>query len=267
MAMRKKTRSKGLRKSEQLLGSGVNAHGYGIGVIGPDPRGTDAVLLVIFAGAIALAFVLFGVIVIPGVSVILLVIALHAAIDRPASVAVTNQGIAVLARSEVNGKPRKVLTVLPHAVLTDGTVRRSGAYVHLPNFHLWFRKKEYERLLAAVSTNPVTNQWAPPVPAGVGARLPSAPIPISATPKGAELTAPSPAAPAMAGSPASQPANATDVIYCSWCGKQRAVDAQALHYCGSMERPAAFCMKCGTSLDAGAAACSSCGTPATQISR
>ena len=48
----------------------------------------------------------------------------------------------------------RFLTVLPHGVLTDGTVLRTGGYVHLPNFQLWFRKKEYERLLAAVSTHP-----------------------------------------------------------------------------------------------------------------
>ena len=267
MAMRNRTRSKRLQKSQELLDSGANAHGYGIGVIGPDPRGTVAVLVVIFAVAIALAFVLFGVIVIPGLSVVLLLVALHVAIDRPAAVAVTNQGITVLTRSEVNGQPRRVLTVLPHAVLTDGTVRRSGAYVHLPNFHLWFRKKEYERLLAAVATNPATSQWAPPVPAGVGARLPSPPIPMSAAPNGGVAIAPPPAAPAMTGSPASQPENGSDVIYCSWCGKQRAVNAQSIHHCGSMERPVVFCMKCGTSLEAGAATCSSCGTPATQVSR
>jgi hypothetical protein len=218
----------------------------------------------IFAVAIALSFVFLGVIIIPGV---LLVAAIHGAIDRPASAAVTNQGVAILARSELNGQPRKVLTVLPHTVLTDGTVLRSGRYVHLPNFHLWFRKKEYERLLAAVSASPLTSPWAPPVPAGVGGRLPSPPIPGSATPNGAVAIAPFPAAPAMAGSAASQPENGSDVIYCSWCGKQRAVNAPALHHCGSMERPVAFCMKCGTSLEAGAAACPSCGTPATQTSR
>src|ERR1700722_11925887 len=231
MAMRMRTRSKRLRQSQQLLGSGVNAHGYAIGVIGPDPRGTVAVLVVIFAVAIAFTFVVFGVIVIPGVSVVLLVVALHVAIDRPASVAVTNQGIAVLARSEVNGQPRRILTVLPHAVLTDGTVRRSGAYVHLPNFHLWFRKKEYERLLAAVSPSPVTSQWAPPAPAAVGAQLPSPPIPASAAPNGAVAIAPSPAAPTMTGSPALQLDTVSDVIYCSWCGKQRATNAQAIHHC------------------------------------
>jgi hypothetical protein len=260
MAMTKRTRSKGLRKSEQLIGSG-NAREYGIGVIGPDPRRTDLFLVAIFAVAIALSFVFLGVIIIPGV---LLVAAIHGAIDRPASAAVTNQGIAILARSELSGQPRKVLTVLPHGVLTDGTVLRSGGYVHLPNFHLWLRKKEYERLLAAVSTNPVTRQWAAPVPAGVGARLPNGSSPASAAPNGAPAIASSSATPTTTGSPASQPEN--DVIYCSWCGKQRALNAQAIHYCGSMERPVAYCMKCGTSLE-GVPACTSCGTPATQVSR
>lgn len=263
MAMTKRTRSKGLRKSEQLMGSGINAHEYGIGVIGPDPRRTDLYLVAIFAVAIALSFFFLGVIIIPGV---LLVAAIHGAIDRPASAAVTNQGIAILARSELSGQPRKVLTVLPHGVLTDGTALRSGGYVHLPNFHLWFRRKEYERLLAAVSTNPVTSQWAAPVPAGVGARPPNGPRAASASPGGAPAISSSPPASTTTGSSGPQPENGSGVIYCSWCGKQRALNAPEIHYCGSMERPAAYCMKCGTSLE-GVAACTSCGTPATQISR
>jgi hypothetical protein len=267
MAMTKRTRSKGLKKSGQLLGSGTDIHGYGIGVIGPDPRRTDVLLVVVFAGLIALCFIFLGVILVPGVSGVLLVAAVYGSINRPASVAVTNQGIAILARSELSGQPRKVLTVLPDGVLTDATIRRSGAYVHLPTFHLWFRKKEYERLLAAGGTKLVAPQWAPLVPAGVAARLPSPPFPVSAPPNGAVAIASSPPAPTMAGSPTSQPENGSAVIYCSWCGKQRMVDAQAIHYCGSMERPVAYCMQCGTSLDEGAATCSSCGTPTTQISR
>ena len=75
---------------------------YGIGVIGPDPRRTDALLVVVFAVAIALSFVFLGVIIIPGV---LLVVVIHGAIDRPASVAVTSRGVAIL--SELNGRPRR----------------------------------------------------------------------------------------------------------------------------------------------------------------
>jgi hypothetical protein len=56
-------------------------------------------------------------------------------------------------------------------------------------------------------------------------------------------------------------------IYCSWCGKARTADAQAIHHCGSQDRPVAYCMNCGTPLEAGAAHCASCGTAVTQISR
>jgi hypothetical protein len=61
-------------------------------------------------------------------------------------------------------------------------------------------------------------------------------------------------------------AGGPDVIYCSWCGKERAVNAQAIHHCGSMERPAAYCMSCGSPLD-GAPSCASCGTPSSKVSR
>ena len=274
MAMTKRTRSRRLRQSEQLLGAGTNAEAYGIGVIGPDPRRTDALLVVVFAAAIALSFVFLGVIIIPGV---LLVVVIHGAIDRPASVAVTSRGVAILARSELNGRPRKVLTVLPHSVLTDGTVRRTGSYVHLADLHLWFRKKEYERLLVAVGTASVPTHLVSPEPAGVAAGAPGGPGPVFAMPNGAAAIAPSPvwsAAPSPAPAPvaaaesrAAQSENGSDVVYCSWCGKQRAVNAESIHYCGSMERPVVYCMQCGTPFGEGAAVCASCGTPVTKISR
>jgi hypothetical protein len=57
------------------------------------------------------------------------------------------------------------------------------------------------------------------------------------------------------------------IIYCSWCGNQRASDAVAIHHCGSLDRPAVYCMNCGTLLGSGAPTCTSCGTPATSVSR
>jgi len=261
MAMSKRARSKGLRKSEQLLGAGTGGREYGVGVVGPDPRKTAALMVLILAVAIALSFVFLGVIIIPGV---LLVAAIFGAIDRPASVAVTNQGVAVLARSQVSGRPRKVLTVLPHAILADQTISRSGSYVHLPIFHLWFRENEYERLLGATGATLVANQWAVPVPVGAGAPFPSLNL-APAPPRGAVGIA-SPPAPVIVAGSAAPTVNESDVIYCSWCGKQRAVNAQAIHYCGSMERPVVYCMNCGTSLEQGAAACS-CGTPVAKTSR
>jgi hypothetical protein len=218
----------------------------------------------VFAATVAVSFVFFGVIIIPGV---LLLVAVFGAIDRPASVAVTNRGVAVLARSGVNGGPSKLLTVLPAGVLADPTVSRSGSYVHLPSLHLWFRKKEYERLLGATNGNSVPRQWAAPLAVGVAAGIPGDPGPRPAAPSGAVAVATSPVRGAMPGSQAVPAENESGVIYCSWCGKQRAVNAAAIHYCGSMERPAVYCMKCGTSFAEGATACTSCGTPATQLSR
>jgi hypothetical protein len=64
-----------------------------------------------------------------------------------------------------------------------------------------------------------------------------------------------------------QPPDAQKVIYCSWCGKSRESNAQAIHHCGSLERPAAYCMQCGTPLETGAAVCAACGTPSSTLSR
>jgi hypothetical protein len=260
--MSKKARSKGLRKTEQLLGTGTVANQYAVGVIGPDPRRTSALMVMVLAVAIALSFVLLGIIIIPGV---LLLGAIFGAIDRPASVATTNQGVAVLARSEFNGRPRKLLTVLPRGVLADRTVLRSGAYVHLPDFHLWFRKKEYERLLVAADSTLVTNSWAGPAPASVGVKIPDASNQGHVSPTGRASATSLPGK--MAETPVFQPENEGGVIYCSWCGKERAVNANAIHYCGSMERPTLYCMNCGTSFEEGATTCTSCGTPSTKLSR
>jgi hypothetical protein len=62
-------------------------------------------------------------------------------------------------------------------------------------------------------------------------------------------------------------ADATRTIYCSWCGKPRAADAQAIHHCGSQDRPVVYCMNCGTPFEAGATNCASCGASVTQVSR
>jgi hypothetical protein len=179
----------------------------------------------------------------------------------------TRQGVAVFARSEFNGRPRKVLTVLPQGVLAAPTARQSGGYVHLPDLHLWFRRKEYERLLGSADAGLVMNPWAPPVPVGVAATMAGGPNPGPASPPFMSPPAAplSPSPHDMARTPAIQPENESGVIYCSWCGKERAVNAQSIHHCGSMERPTVYCMRCGTLLG-GATHCTSCGTPATQLS-
>ena len=240
-----------------MLGAGTAVREYGVGVIGPNPRATAAGIVLAFAAIVVVAVVFFHVILVPGVLFVVVIAAIYGAIDRPASFVVTDRGLVVLARSEVNGRPRRVITVLPESVLIAPTVRRSGGYVHLPELHVWIRRDDHERLVSATGATLTTSRWATPVPAGVGAT--NAP--------GGNLGTPPPVVSAAPNGTAAQPINGAAVIYCSWCGQQRAVNAQAIHYCGSMERPAVYCMRCGTTFHEGAAACGSCGTPATELSR
>jgi hypothetical protein len=245
MAMTKRARSRGLKKTQQLLGTGADVRSYGVGVIGPDPRRTIALIVLVFGVAIALSFVFLNVIIIPSV---LLVLVIFGAVDRPASFAMTDRGMAVFARSELTGRPRKFLTVLPSGVLTGQGVKQSTSHVHLPEFHLWLRTKEYDRILSAADNKVGASQWAPPVAAGVTGQFVGVPT-----------------APPVSIGPA--PAAESDVIYCSWCGQERRRNAPAIHYCGSMQRPPAFCMNCGAALEEGASTCTSCGTPVTTLSR
>jgi hypothetical protein len=107
---------------------------------------------------------------------------------------------------------------------------------------------------------PVAAPPAPPPPPPPPPAAPTAPrhlVPLSS------LAPPPPPPPAASELRPTDP----DVIFCSWCGKERRVDAAAIHHCGSRERPAVYCMRCGTPLEEGAASCASCGTPSSQLSR
>ncbi|HEY8081879.1 MAG TPA: hypothetical protein VIE15_07280, partial [Acidimicrobiales bacterium] len=55
------------------------------------------------------------------------------------------------------------------------------------------------------------------------------------------------------------------VMFCQWCGKERPVDALAVHHCGAKERPPAYCIGCGHTFEAGATECTACGTPVGQM--
>jgi hypothetical protein len=99
---------------------------------------------------------------------------------------------------------------------------------------------------------------------------PATPYPSSARADAISLTGAAASYPTqdnVAEAQAFQPKSEGGVIYCSWCGKERAVNAQAIHHCGSKERPAVYCMNCGTSFEEGATSCTSCGTPVTAVSR
>ena len=153
-------------------------------------------------------------------------------------------------------EPLRHLGVLPHLRLLE------LAGLHGPRWIPGAPSRSARRTLPAPGSRAGARRCAargsrwPGTGTGTGTRC------IRAPGRGALAPAPR----TMAGAPASPPESASDVIYCSWCGKQRARNAQAIHHCGSRERPAAFCMGCGTPLEEGAPGCASCGTAATQLS-
>jgi len=163
--MRSSTRSKRLDQSQRFLAGRGIPRAYGVGEIGPDPRRT---LFLIFCGVLAVAFfsfVIYSVIVFPGV---LLIWAVYVAVERSTCVVVTDEGVAILARSEFNGRPRKFVALLPPHILSDPTIERSGRYVHVAAYRLWLRKKEFDALMSrrpAPGSGPVPT--VPMQPAGV----------------------------------------------------------------------------------------------------
>ncbi len=181
-AMRTSTRNKRLSQSQRFLGGQGTARAYGVGEIGPDPRRT---LVFILCGVVAVAFlsfVIYSVIVFPGV---FLIWAVYVAVERSTCVVVTDGGVALLARSEFNGRPRKLVATLPPGILSEPNIQRSGRYVHLPTYGLWLRKKEYDHLTSAEPTlqpgghavRQATSSDPPRpesfVPAGVGSESPA----------------------------------------------------------------------------------------------
>jgi hypothetical protein len=216
--VRDKTRNKRLQQSRRFLGGNAGSgRTYGVGEIGPDPRRT---LFFILCGVVAVAFVSFvvySVVVLPGV---VLIWAVYVVIERSTSLVVTDRGVAILARSEFVGRPRKFVALLPWGILNDPTVQRSGRYVHLPNYRLWLRRKEYDVLMAAVAVQPATPA-SPPAPGSSSAGWYGATPPPPAmppTPGPAPVSAPSqtglPLSPPSAASP-----NSTEPADSYWSGR------------------------------------------------
>ena len=179
--MRTSTRDKRLTQCERFLGGQGTARAYGIGEIGPDPRRTLFFILCCVIAVAFLSFVIYAVIIFPGV---FLIWAVYVAVERSTCVVVTDRGVAILARSEFNGRPRKLIGLLPPGILTDPTIQRSGRYVYLPTYRLWLRKKQYDHLTSAgLTLQPIGQAVREPVgtglprsrdfvPAGVGTANP-----------------------------------------------------------------------------------------------
>jgi len=112
----------------------------------------------------------------------------------------------------------------------------------------------------------------PPPPFAQGPPRGPTPVPMAGASGASSPVGPSgpwgpPPAPVGIEAPPPSASPVNGVIYCSWCGKERAVDAQSIHHCGSRERPPVYCMNCGIPFADGASSCAACGTPSTQLSR
>jgi hypothetical protein len=103
--------------------------------------------------------------------------------------------------------------------------------------------------------------------AGPGPSRSAGPASAVAPPTGLAPSAAAAVAPTPASTLVRDQAATPAVIFCSWCGKERAVDAQAIHHCGSKDRPAVYCMQCGTPFGEAAATCASCGASTAQLSK
>jgi hypothetical protein len=111
---------------------------------------------------------------------------------------------------------------------------------------------------APVSGPPTRSRPGVPAPVLSGAPAPTSSLSgMNAKRFGRTPAAPEPSA--SVDSSDLQTAEQPTVVYCQWCGKERAVDALSIHHCGPKDRPVAFCTVCGASVTQGATDCASCG--------
>jgi hypothetical protein len=122
---------------------------------------TAMVVLGVF-GAAFLYFLTRGIILIPG----LLLIAVVWGECRPGrDLVATGQGLAILHRSKLTGRPGKVIVLLPPAPLYAGTPTGS-VELELGPERITLKRKEFDRLAAAMGSATMTASadtydWAP----------------------------------------------------------------------------------------------------------
>ena len=118
------------------------------------PRFTPPVIVVLVLYAVAMAVALaLGVVLIPGGILLLLLVQ---AIIPQRVVVIADQGVAVLARSSLTGRPSKVVAQLPLSVLHGSQPVGGGkGRLALGPDQITFPRREHERLLAATRTSAV----------------------------------------------------------------------------------------------------------------
>lgn len=153
--MRASVRQKGVKATEALLGPSQPALGYGIGLVGPNPKLTRLYIFGGWATLLLLALVIRSGILVPG---FLVAWVIYSAIDAPVGVAITPGGVVVLKRSVWNGKPTRVIGSAPHSVLRNEATRKRRSLIEVPPLRLWMRPSEFEPLAALSASVPAAGQ-------------------------------------------------------------------------------------------------------------
>jgi hypothetical protein len=166
MALSARARQKGAATAGPMLPANTVTREYVIGRAQARVMRGAVIATSLFVAAFVVALA-FGRILIPGVLILAYVIS----VTRPArAVVVADQGLVLLSRSELNGRPTAVLAYQSLEAVSDAAQAASGhAKVGLGPDMVTFRQPEYQRLLAAVATARGQYVWpAPGVPGASG---------------------------------------------------------------------------------------------------
>jgi len=157
MAMSERNRAKGAARVQELLGGATPVHDYVVGHGHARLTTTAVVTLAVFGTAFLVALA-FGQVLIPGVLVVWVGIR---AVRPLLGVAVTHRGLAVVHVSMLNGRPSRVVVLLPPVPPWSDAATAPWTMALGPE-RVRFAKKEYARLTAAVAAvAPPAAQAAP----------------------------------------------------------------------------------------------------------
>jgi hypothetical protein len=150
MALSERDRARASRAVQRLLEDGTSVRDYVVGH-GHVRMTTGAmVALGVFATAFAVTRVVSGTVLFPGFLAIWWIVR---AVRPLLGVAVTDRGLAVLHVSAVNGRPTRVLVLLPYGPVWGERPTGSETLALGPE-RVTFARRELDRLVAATATPP-----------------------------------------------------------------------------------------------------------------
>src|SRR3954454_2051394 len=146
MAMNERNRAKSASRVEKLLGGTTPGQDYGVGHGHWRMTTAAGVTMAVLAAAFVVALAL-GRVVVPGVLLVWIVIRTV----RPLlGVAVTHRGLAVVHVSLFNGRPDRIVVLLPPVPPWSGPATEPVTLALGPE-QVRFGRKEFARLTAAVA--------------------------------------------------------------------------------------------------------------------